>query len=535
MLNITHLFEALGGLALFLFGLHTLSSNLKKCLGDRLKNWMETLTKHAYRGALLGAALTFVIQSSSVTMVTTIGLINAGLLSLKQAIGIMLGANVGTTFTVQLISFEIGVLYFPLIVIGFALFFFSKRDSLTNLGKVILGFGLLFFGMQIMKSGVAPFEDSSFFIYLLTNIAENPLLGVLTGAVFTGIIQSSSGMMGLVVALGMQGMVTLPVAISIMFGANIGTCVTALIASIKSSLSGKRAAVSQLTFNVVAVGVFLLLLGPFTRLVTLTSANLGRQIANAHAMFNVAATLTILPLAGLLELLVKKIVPGEVVKVEQGVEYINEQVLNTPAIALSQAFKETNRMAEISMSMLNLAYKAEDTGDEKSLKTVFKEEVAVDDIQEKIESFVTNLSSKPLSQNQTQELALIQHSVGDIERVADHANNIAQFIEEKRRQDIKFSQQARKELKEIFSKANESYNKAVEALQTRDKDTARSVLDMERDVNELEASFKQNHQERLKKGICSGKADTIYVDMLANLERVSDHAENIAEGILMGF
>lgn len=256
MSNISHIFKVFGGLALFLFGLHTLSSNLKKCFGDQLKEWLETLTKRPYRGALIGAGVTVIIQSSSVTMVTMIGLINAGLLTLRQSIGIMLGANVGTTFTVQLIAFEIGIYYFPLIVVGFGLFFFSKKDYLKQLGKVILGFGLLFFGMQILRNGVAPLENSTFFIQLLKNIADNPLLGVLTGTLFTGIIQSSSGMMGVVVAMGMQGMLTLPVAISIMFGANIGTCVTALIASIKSSLSGKRAAISQLSVNVIAVGVF---------------------------------------------------------------------------------------------------------------------------------------------------------------------------------------------------------------------------------------------------------------------------------------
>lgn len=535
MLTTAHLFEIFGGLALFLFGLHTLSSNLKKCFGDRLKNWLKKLTDRSYKGALFGAGITSIIQSSSITMVTVLGLINAGLLTLRQAIGVMLGAEVGTTVTVQLVAFDIGIYYFPLIILGFGLFLFGNRDFFKYLGKVILGFGLLFFGMQVMKSGVAPLESSSFFIQLLENFGNNPLLAVLAGALFTGVIQSSSGTVGLVVAMGMQNMITLPVAIAITFGANIGTCVTALLASIKSSLSGKRAAVSQLTVNIIMVVVFLLLLKPLIHLVTLTSSNLPRQIANAHAIINITATLAFLPLVGLLVALVKKIVPGEVVKVEQGTEYIDEKVLNTPGIALSQAFKETGRMAEISRSMLNLAYKAWDDGKKKDLKIIFKKEEAVDEIEEEIDSFVTELSSKPVSQSQSQQLALVQHSVVDIERVADHANNIAEFIEEKRSEDIQFSKQAQKELKEMFTKTKENYDQAVQALENEDEETAQRVLETEKEINKLEAKFKETHRERLEENICSGKADPIYVGMLTNLERVSDHAENIAEGILMGF
>ncbi len=319
--------EVFGGLALFLYGLHLLSNNLEKLASFRIQKMLETLTNHAVKGSIFGACATAILQSSSLMMVTMIGLMNANLLTLHQAVGMMLGMEIGTTMTAQLVSLNVGSLFYHIIAIGFFITFVSKNDKRKSVGAAILGLGLLFMGMKVMGAGVKTLTSSADMQALLITLNENPLLGVVIGTVFTAIIQSSSAMTGLVIAMGASNTIDLPFAISLIFGANIGTCVTGAIASIGSKLTSKRASLIQIIINVTGVLIFLPFLVPFAEFVQTTSADLPRQIANAHTIFNITVSLLMFPLIGTLVGLVKKILPGEVESVIGNVRFIDDKLL----------------------------------------------------------------------------------------------------------------------------------------------------------------------------------------------------------------
>ncbi len=537
---ISIIFGVLGGLALFLFGLHTLSEGLNKVAGEKLKNMLERLTDKPYKGVFVGAFTTSVIQSSSITMVTIIGLINAGLLTFSQAVGVMLGAEIGTTITAQLIAFKVGVYFLPLITLGFFLFFFTKDNKKYHyLGQTILGFGILFLGMATMSGAVKPLRADPFFCDLLTNFGQVPILGIIAGAIFTAIIQSSSATTGLVIAMGMENVITLPAAIALIFGANIGTTITGLIASIGSRLSSKRTAIAQLMINVGGVLLFLPFLAPFATFVSTTSVDLARQIANAHTIFNVIVTLIMLPLVGLIVKLVTKLVPGEEIKIEHGTKYIDKKLLNTPTLAISQATKEVYRMAKISAEMLDLAVESLLTPEKKLngklVATVFQKEEVVDELREAVDGYLDLVSGKSLNKRDARQLARLDHSIGDIERIADHAVNIAEYTEYNQKNRIEFSSFAKKEIEELSEKVKEILEKSTLSLKDRNKKLAEEALTIEEEIDDLETKFNEEHMRRLEKGICMPVAGVVFVEVLRNLERIGDHSTNIANAVLVGF
>jgi len=501
--------EVLGGLALFLYGLSVLSNGFKKIFSSKLKQILTTLTKNPIRGVGLGAFVTSIIQSSSITVVTLIGLLNAGLLNLRQAVGVMLGAEIGTTVTAQIVAFKIGIYYSPILFIGFILWFFSRSKKLQYIGQVILGFGLLFLGMHLMSSGLKPLREIPFFINLLIRFGQIPILGVLAGALFTAVIQSSSATIGLVIAMGMEGIINLPSAIALALGANIGTCVTGALASIKSSLSARRLAISQLLVNIFGVLLFVFLLSPFSRVVALTSSNLSRQIANAHTFFNVIVTLTAIPLVGWLVKLTTKIV------------------------AILQAHKEILRMAAITQTMLQEAKEAFFTQNKSLARSIKEREVGVDELHHIIDNYLTKISSLDLSEDESQILTFLIHSVTDIERVADHADNLAEILEFKIKQGLSFSSKAQEELKLMFEESIQSFSTAISAFKNYNKEKAQKVLEIEEEINQLEKTLRESHYQRLREGVCKQEAGPIYLEVLSNLERISDHAENIATGIIL--
>jgi len=529
------IFGVVGGLALFLYGLYLLSRGLQKAAGDKLRIILEKLTNRPIKGVFVGFVVTAIIQSSSVTTVTLIGLINSGLMSLEQAVGVILGAEIGTTVTAQIVSFKIGIMFFPLIALGFFLFFFSKEERYKYIGQIILGFGILFLGMHTMSSGLKPLRGNAFFINMLTNFSKIPVLGVIAGAVFTGIIQSSSATTGLVIAMGMEKIIDLNSAISIILGANIGTCVTALIASIGSSLSAKRSAMSHFTFNIIGVLLFFPFINQFAWIVSLTSPDLPRQIANAHTMFNTTMTIIMLPAVGLLIALVKKILPGEAIIVDKGIMYLDEKLLNAPYIAIEQAKKEAMRMANIVRKMLQDSEKALFTGEKRFILPVLKNEESVDELDNAIESYLTKISDKSLIKKQSKEIAILVHSISDIERVADHAHNIAELADYMRKKKLHFSKIAVEELRKIFDTTKESYIKAIQVLDKKDKKLGQIVLDLEVIVDHMQRELEKNHYQRLKEGTCKPEVGPIYIDIVRNLERISDHAHNIAYVTIIGF
>ncbi|MFQ5888182.1 MAG: Na/Pi cotransporter family protein, partial [Candidatus Hydrothermarchaeales archaeon] len=417
----------------------------------------------------------------------------------------------------------------------FVLFFFFKNKKYFYTGQAILGFGLLFLGMNFMKDAVKPLRSAPFFMNALVSFGQHPIRGVAASTVFTGIVQSSSATTALVVALGMADVITLRSAIPLLLGANIGTCITVLLASVGSRLTSKRAAIAHLIFNVVGVLIFLPLLTPFEGIVTVTSSNLPRQIANAHTIFNVTTTLVLLPFIGVLVMIVTRLLPGEEISIDRGSKFLDERTLRTPSSALSQVLKETVRMANIASEMLGLSMRAFEGGDKKIFLTIKKKEEAVDELHDMIERYLAKIGERDLSEEHMRLHATLHHSITDIERVADHAHNISELAEKKFRDKIIFSSYADEELHIAYNKVKDGFDNAIKVLEEGDEELGGKVLDIEREIDVLEKEFEENHYKRLQEGICKPEAGPVFVDMLRNLERISDHSHNIVNAVLIGF
>lgn len=532
---ISIIFGTIGGLALFLYGLHTLSDGLKKVAGDKFRTILGKITGNPLKGCLVGAFTTSVMQSSSLTMVTLIGLINAGLLTLKQGIGVMLGSEIGTTITAQLVVFRIGVYYLPVIAFGFFLSFLAKDRKYKSMGQTILGFGILFLGMDIMSNSIKPLQSETAFTDFLINLGKVPIFGVIIGMVITGVLQSSSALTGLVISMGMSKLITLNAAIAIIIGANIGTCVTGLFASMGSSLSSKRLVLAQLIINIIGVGIFFPFLTHFAAFIEITSSDLPRQIANSHTIFNIIVTGLMLPLTGLLVAIAKKLLPGEEKKVEKGTKFIDNKLLNTPSVALSQADKEVVRMAKMAHEMLDRATEAILHDDYGLIEIVIEKEKVVDQLHEAIHRFLDDIPFENLSESELRRLACLTHSINDVERVGDHANNLVELAEKKLKNSLTFSEAAIEELKKMSQTTSLAYETALVALMDEDKKLVQTVRDLESKTDVLQRTFEANHVQRLKKKICNPVSGIIFVDILRNLERVADHSNNIANAVLLGF
>lgn len=528
------IFGIFGGLALFLFGLMLLSDGLKKATGNKFKTILEKLTNKKFKGIGTGFLITALVQSSSIVTVSLVGLINAGLITLSQAAPVIMGTNIGTTITAQLVAFKINYYALPIIALGFVLYVLNKGVKMKYIGQIILGFGLLFLGMNIMVEGANPLQENPNFLSLLIKFGSVPILGILAGLIFTAIIQSSSATSGLVIAMGMSGVINLSSAIPLILGANIGTCITVVLASIGSSLSSKRATIFHVLFNVIGVLLFFPFLALFTSFVSLTSSNLPRQIANAHLFFNVITTLILLPFLAILIKLTETLVPGKEIKIETGTKYLEKRTLNIPSIAIELAHKEVVRMAKIAETMLEDSRKGLFDKDKKAIRMVFRKEEQVDSLDNEIERYLTKISEKSLSKNQAREVAVLLHAISDIERVADHTHNIAELAGYKNKKKITFSPEAIEELNQIFNTSNESYTKVIDVLEGKIK-LIQEVLDLEVKADFLQKKLEKNHLERLKKGMCKPEAGPIYLDIIRNLERISDHAHNIACAIMLGF
>lgn len=533
MNTITVIFSTAGGLALFLYGLRTLSDALKRAAGERMRGLLERLTGRAYRGVIVGALTSGILQSSSMTMVLLIGLINAGALTLIQGIGVMLGAEIGTTLTAQIIAFKIGHYYLPVIAVGFILGEVFRRKRAGDVGRIILGFGILFLGMGVISSGLRGLSESQTVLHLLRSCGANAVLGVLVGAGVTAVIQSSSAMTAMVIAMGSAGILTLPAAIALILGANIGTTITGMIASIGSSLSSRRLAVAQVLVNVLGVALFLPFVSPYARLVEATAESLTRQIANAHSFFNITVTLLLLPCVGGLVWLAKRVAPGREIRVDTAPRFLGDEFLAAPAIALEQARNELLRMGELTSAMLHSCREALLRAQIEQVANVIETEEAVDALQRTIEGFLDRIDLGKLSVRDAKRLHVLQHVTGDIERVGDHAVNIAERGDVRIKQGFTFSKEAQRDLSDMFEKSLRLYRLSLQALKGEDHGLAEEALELEKEVDRLELRYKENHIERLEKGICNPAAGILYVEVLRNLERIGDHAVNIAGDVLL--
>jgi phosphate:Na+ symporter len=528
LMTIDLFFGLIGGLGLFLYGMQLLSEGLQKIAGDRIQKTMEILTSKPLMGVATGTLLTSIIQSSSATGVITVGLVNAGLLNLKQAISVIAGASIGTTITAQIVSFRLEKYALPAIGIGFMIYFLSKRRNYKYFGQILLGFGILFLGLQTMSYAVSPLRNYAPFLNLLANISHNFFLGILVATVFTAIIQSSSATIAIIIAMSIQGIIDLETAIPLMLGSNIGTSVTVLIASIGSSITGKRVALSQLVFKTLGVLFFSLFISQFTQLAALTSVSIPRQIANAHTMFNVIDTMILLPFLNVFVKLIIKMLPGEEIIIKKGPVYLNKEIINTPSIALGQANKELFRMGEMVQGMLNDVVMSFIQNDINKLKNVYLKEQVVNTLQKEITKYLVLISQQSLSINQSIRLTDLMNIVNDIERVGDHAENMAELTEEKINEKLPFSEKAINELKNMFSKVQLSLNKSISALNIRDINLAKSVVLKEDEIDNIEKELRNHHIKRLNKGICYPESGVIFLDLISNLERIGDHANNIS-------
>jgi len=531
-MNLSLLFGLIGGLGLFLFGMHQLSESLQKIAGNKIHQVLEALSKNPIKGITTGAIITAILQSSSATSVITIGFANAGLLNLKQAMSIIFGANIGTTITAQIISFQIHEYILPAIGIGFAVNTIAKKKIYQYIGSVMIGFGLLFLGLSTMSSAIDPLKNNPFFINLLVSVAEKPLLGILIAALVTAILQSSSATTAIIISLSIQGLIGLDAAVPLILGTNIGTCITALLASIGSSITGKRIAIGHFLSKTTGVIIFYFFLNQFISLSSLTATAIPRQIANAHTLFNVLDTLILLPLLPYLLRIITRLLPGKEKVIKKGTLYLDKSLINTPSIALGQVTKELLRMGNISLDMLSNSLSALLNNNDRIIHDILLKEDIINTIHREITKYLLIVSQKSLSPAQSQSLTNLMNISGHIERVGDHIENIADLAENKINEKLPFSQKAEKDLKYIFSKVEKSLKYSFNALKNHNLKTARIVTKREDEIDRIEESLRNEHIERLTKQICNPEAGIIYIDVLSNLERIGDHAYNISMMIL---
>jgi phosphate:Na+ symporter len=548
------IFGVAGSLALFIFGMNLMSEGLKKVAGEKLRKILETLTKNPLIGMLVGAFVTAIIQSSSATTVMLVSFVNARLLTLPQAIGVIMGANIGTTMTAQLIAFSIGEYAYLIAAVGFVLYFFPKRKNWQYLGQIILGFGILFIGLNTMSTMLKPLAQSKFFVDMILNFNKYPVLGLGVGTLMTLVVQSSSATIGILQTLASQAttsggvaqpLIPLSAALPILFGSNIGTTITAILASIGANKAAKRAAAAHAVFNIFGSLIFLPFLPWFANLVMTVSphadlahgitaaAVVSRQIANAHTVFNIVNTCVWLPLAGFLATVVTKLISGEDNFIEKGVKFLNRRIINNPDAALELASKELVRMGEFAMKMYELVHQAFQTGDFSQKDSIFELEDNLDYLQDEIINYMsTVVSQSTLTEQEAMRLADLMHVVGDIERVGDHCMNIYELAEYKQESRIRFSEAGHGEVESIFQLSRTMLEKALTALRDDDFEAARRVGEMEKEVDTLEESLRLSHINRLNQGTCSTNSAVCYVDLLKNLERVADHCYNISEAVL---
>lgn len=526
----------MGGLGLFLYGMNLMGEALEKAAGSKLKKIIELLTSNIFMGVIVGTIVTAIIQSSSATTVMVVGFVNAGIMTLPQAVGVIMGANIGTTVTAQLVSIDINGLAPIALGIGIVLYLFTNKPKTKHLAEVLIGFGILFTGMDFMKEAVKPLAEYSGFTNALLTFGKYPILGLLLGFGITAIIQSSSASMGMLVVLASQGLIPLNSALPILYGQNIGTCVTSLLSSIGASISARRAALIHLMFNVLGTIIFLIFLNGIVvkAVVYMDPDNVARQIANVHTIFNITSTLMLLPFNKIIIKLATKLAPDNNTEDDDTkvVKFIDDRMIETPSIALVNVEKETLRMGEKSRESLDSAMTGIFEKSEKDLSNTLKKEKVINELQKTILNYLLKLSKAPLNEESREVIDSLFNTVNDIERIGDHAENLAELGKSSIVNDVVFSDNARSELSDMYNKVLSTYTYSLESMRTSDVDLACKVIKMEEQVDIMEKTCRLNHMRRLNNNMCSIDNGIIYLEILTNLERVSDHAVNIAQQVI---
>ncbi|MEL0975003.1 Na/Pi cotransporter family protein [Clostridioides difficile] len=526
----------IGGLGLFLYGMSLMGEGLQKSAGDKLKKIIELLTSNVVMGVLVGTVVTGIIQSSSATTVMVVGFVNAGIMNLSQAIGVIMGANIGTTVTAQLVSFNLEGIAPIALGIGILFYLFTSNQKTKHLSEILIGFGILFTGMEFMKDAVAPLAEYKAFTDALLYFSKNPVLGILAGFAITGIVQSSSASMGMLIALASQGILPLSSALPILYGDNIGTCVTSLLSSVGARRNARRAAVMHLSFNVIGTIIFMLVLNkPISAIVThFDPTDTARQIANAHTLFNLTNVIILLPFSKYIVKLANRLIPIKETESEivNNTKYLDERMFSTPSIALGNTVQEVVRMGHKATNSLEHSIAGFLNKSNEDINKAFESEKVVNKLQKDILNYLLKLSKEPLRDDERFRTDLLFNTVNDIERVSDHAENIAELAMSVKEMNISFSDSAIREIYEIYNKTITNFKDALIVLDVKDFELANKVLEVENEVNYLEKTFRNSHMIRLNNGSCTIDAGVLYLDLLTNLERISDHSTNIVKQVL---
>ena len=527
-----------GGLGLFLFGMELMSDSLEKVAGARLRRILEIFTTNRFMGMIVGIIFTGIIQSSSACTVMVVSFVNSGLMNLYQAAGVILGANIGTTITSQLVSFNLSKIAPLILLVGVVVMMFTKKEKVRKVAEVVVGFGILFVGLSTMSQAMANMKNEPQVVNLLMSL-KNPFLATLMGFALTAIIQSSSVTVSIVLLLANQDLLPLPITLYIILGCNIGACATAMLASMTGKKDAKRAALIHLLFNIIGTVIIYIALfvagDQIVELIKSISADNGRFVANAHTLIKIAQVIMLFPFTGWLVKMTYLIVPGEDQKVgyreSYQLKYIGDKVVFNPATAVVEVIKELERMASLAEENLNRAMNALITLDEEDIEEVYEVEKNINFLNHAITDYLVKINQTTLPIEDLNSLGALFHVVNDIERIGDHAENVADAARQRKEEGVSISKEAQKELGDMLEMVNKIIRYAVEMFAKSDESHMQEIVTLEDQVDEKERELQKKHVERLTKGECSPEAGMIFSDIVSGLERVADHATNIAFAI----
>lgn len=545
-MKITDFFSLLGGLALFLYGMQMMSNGLEAAAGNKMKQILEKLTANRFLGVLVGAGITAVIQSSSATTVMVVGFVNSGMMTLKQAVWIIMGANIGTTITGQLIALDVGELAPLFAFAGVALIVFVKKQKVHHYGLIVAGLGILFIGMEMMSGAMMPLRESEAFVSLMTKFS-NPVLGILAGAVFTAVIQSSSASVGILQALAGSGLIGLSNAVYVLFGQNIGTCITAILAAIGTSRNAKRTTVIHLMFNLIGTAIFTVvcIATPLTALVeSFTPGNVSSQIANMHTLFNIVTTLLLLPFGNYLAKAAVRILPekqdeqADVMHMEfiRPMETKRDTQIGLSAIAVTSIKKELHRMIDMAKENVEASFTAVKAGTTADLETVQEREEYIDYLNKEISKYISKVLVNESNPRDSQYISALFKVCGNVERIGDHAMNICGYTRMIEKQGITFSKEVRieiDEMKEVCKKAMD-YLGEIHHDQQEDNQDMKAIEKFEQQIDDMTDDYRKKQLIRMQNGTCSEEGCIIYSEMLTDFERIGDHILNIGQEMGLG-
>ncbi len=521
----------IGGLGLFIYGMFLLSDSLKKLSLGILKNLLEKITSNRFKSMILGIGVTAIIQSSSATSVILIGFLNASVISLAAAMAIMIGANIGTTVTAQLIAFKLTAIAPVLVFAGTIYFFFARKMKEKNKGLVLLGFGMLFVGLAMMSMAVTPLSGNEAARNALITFGKYPVLGVLTGLLVTIVFQSSSTTTGMIIAFASAGLLDFPTSLYLIFGTNIGTCITAILASIGGNLSSKRLAWGNTLFNIFGTFIALAMAPLYLKYIPLLASDVPRQIANTHTLFNVINTIIFLPVIPGFVWVMTKIIPGEDY-VKKETKYLDKNLLSVPHLAIRAVINEMIVMLETCSGMLDKARKCTVAYDHKLRNEIALDEESVDDMQKYITEYLVEITRNELPEKHSRLVPALLHSINDLEKVADYCEDIVLLSQRAYENDLKYSAEADRELEKLFDKTEALVGHTKKAMQFNDQKAATISLTIEKELDELISQYKINHIKRLENAVCISNAGLVFNDILTNIERLNNHLCNITKGIL---